>query len=287
MLSKKRMSEIVEYFTEFHESKSFEEICAETGLKGKELAAFIEYLQEASCEVVAKEGFVRLANPNQRTKLSELLNNYTNEQSEVMTLEDLENESLGLESIVFPEPVNELNARGELVEFIEEAISGGLCLKLNLANSKTFVINPHRVVFIDGVLSIVGEAARDNCLRSIEVDQVLSVSEVEERKEKVFSPFEVEDFLSSIRAVEESEMRLVLKVYSQENFNSNLKNHHLGNQYMVTNAEGDYIWAASIEPSEEIFQWVYELGSDVEILDPTAFKKDFLHYCEARLKKLA
>ena len=56
---------------------------------------------------------------------------------------------------------------------------------------------------------------------------------------------------------------------------------------MVTNAEGEHIWAASVEPSDEIFQWVYELGADVEILDPSAFKKEFLNYCEAKLKKLA
>lgn len=288
MLSNKRMCEILEYFTEFSVEKGLSEVCEEAGLSREELLNFIDYLHEANCELtITEDDQITLSNPNQRTKLMELMKDYTQEQDEVLTLEDLESESFDLESIVFEAPVKELNVRGDIVEFIEEAIEEEVCLKINLTNVQSLVVFPHRVVFIDGSLSIVGESAIDNCLLNIEVERVQSASEIEVCRKRMFSSIEVEDFLSSIRAVDESEVRLVLKVYSQENFNSNLRNHHLGNQCMVTNAEGEHIWAASVEPSDEIFQWVYELGADVEILDPSAFKKEFLNYCEAKLKKLA
>ncbi len=98
---------------------------------------------------------------------------------------------------------------------------------------------------------------------------------------------EIEDFISGLRAVGENELRLVLKIYSQTKFETNVKRQHFANQCMVTNPMGDFIWAASIEPSDEVYEWIESLGPDVEILDPISFKKGFLEYCEAKLKKLA
>ena len=98
---------------------------------------------------------------------------------------------------------------------------------------------------------------------------------------------EIDDFISGLRAIGENEIRLVLKICSKARFDANVKRQHFANQCMVTNPMGDFIWAASIEPSDGIYEWVESLGSDVEILDPMSFKKGFLEYCEAKLKKLA
>jgi hypothetical protein len=56
---------------------------------------------------------------------------------------------------------------------------------------------------------------------------------------------------------------------------------------MFANPEGENIWAATIEPSNAIFEWIMELGSDVEILSPNTFKEKYLKYCEEKIDKIA
>ena len=175
----------------------------------------------------------------------------------------------------------------DLVSFLEEAIDEESALTLTMSDGKQPCVFPRKVVFMEGGLCLIAEGVQDNCLLSIPVDEIKSAAEEDVEWKKIFSKFEIEDFISGLRLVTESEVRLVLKIYSQKNFNSNIKQHYFANQCMFTNPYGDFIWAASIEPSEEIYQWLAELGSDVEILDPTDFKKDFLKYCEGKLNKIA
>src|SRR5690606_40880888 len=102
-----------------------------------------------------------------------------------------------------------------------------------------------------------------------------------------FSKFEIDEFVLGLRAIDENEIRLILKIYSIENFHLELKNQLISNPCMVTNPHGELIWAASVEPSEVIFEWILSLGESVEIIDPMSFKQSYLMYCESKLKKLA
>ena len=56
---------------------------------------------------------------------------------------------------------------------------------------------------------------------------------------------------------------------------------------MITIPNGDLIWAAYVEPCEDLFEWLLSLGSNVDILDPGRFKDEFLSYCEEKLRKIA
>jgi hypothetical protein len=85
----------------------------------------------------------------------------------------------------------------------------------------------------------------------------------------------------------EKETRLVLKIHHPGSVNLFPDHHFLGKPAMVTNGNGDLIWAAYVEPCEALFDWVASLGEDVEILDPTNFKEEFLSYCEEKLRKVA
>ncbi|MEX1099763.1 MAG: hypothetical protein WEB87_05015, partial [Bacteriovoracaceae bacterium] len=135
--------------------------------------------------------------------------------------------------------------QSELAAFIEEAILDKSALKISLKEGQKISVFPRKVVFLDGALSLVGEEVQDNCLINVGINEIQSATEEEKIWKKLFSQMEVEDFICSLRAVAEKEVRLVLKVYSRESFNSNLKHQHFANQCMFTNPQGDFIWAAS------------------------------------------
>jgi predicted DNA-binding transcriptional regulator YafY len=177
--------------------------------------------------------------------------------------------------------------KNEIITFIEEAIIDKELININLKNKKVMKLFPRKVVFLDNELTLVAEGVDDKCLFNISLNEIHSIYEDDQDWKPLFSAIEIDDFIASIRAITENEIRLVLKVYEREKFNTDLKHHHFGNQCMFTNPEGDYIWAATIEPNDEILNWLSELGQDVEVLDPISIKRDLLKYCEDKLKKIA
>lgn len=176
-----------------------------------------------------------------------------------------------------------------LVSFLEESILDKKYVRLQLGH-KSIVVYPHRIVYLEGELSLVAEDLQDKCLLNVVLDQIKNLNEESlesSHKKPLFSKYEVSEFILGLREITGKEVRLVLKVYSYEKFDPKLEHQFLGNPCMITNSQGDAIWAASIEPSEKIYEWLEYLGSDVEILDPIELKKEFLKYCENRLKKIA
>lgn len=174
----------------------------------------------------------------------------------------------------------------KILEFIEESLvdEKGLVVKTEHHSIKLL---PYKVVYFDGGLNVIGQGALDSCLLRIPLADIKSVIEIDDEVEKVYSQIEVDDFVSSLRAMSENQVRLVLKIHSCQKFSLNFNKMFLEKPCLFTNPQGDYIWAATLEPSEEIYEWLCELGTSVEILDPINFKKDFITYCENKLKKIA
>lgn len=173
-----------------------------------------------------------------------------------------------------------------LCNFLEESIISKKCVKLQFANHSTQVY-PRRILFLDGRLTLVGELVKDKCLLNFAIKDILNIYEEDLEWNTIYSKMEVEDFICGLRLVSGNEIRLVLKIHSYEKFDPRIKHHFLGSPCMLTNPDGEVFWAATIEPSDDIFEWLQKLGSDIEILDPLIFKKDFLKYCENKLKKIA
>ena len=100
----------------------------------------------------------------------------------------------------------------------------------------------------------------------------------------------VDDFINAIRAVAGSEERMVLKVKNAETVDLRPPYHFLGNPYMTSNMNGDLIWAASVEMSDDLLEWLYQIKDSVEILDPEHLKDRFEEYQlqrHAKIKKAA
>lgn len=94
--------------------------------------------------------------------------------------------------------------------------------------------------------------------------------------------FEVEEFITAIRAMNEKETRLILKIFDPQSVNLFPDHQFLGKPCMITNPNGDLIWAAYVEACEPLYEWLLSMGESVEILDPTTFKQEYLRYCEEK-----
>ncbi|EQC49952.1 WYL domain protein [Bacteriovorax sp. BSW11_IV] len=165
---------------------------------------------------------------------------------------------------------------------LQDAISTGVGLDIKTHSGRTMVVYPHQVVYLEGVLSIVAEDCDDRCLVFLGLNEIERVGAYDEEYSPNFSSIEVKDFISAMRVVTGDEVRLVLKVQAEKHIELNPKFHFLGNPYITQNFDGDIIWAASVEVSNELFEWLYEIREGVEILDPGHLKSDFAAYCATR-----
>jgi hypothetical protein len=175
---------------------------------------------------------------------------------------------------------------GELISYIEESILEKQPLSIKV-NERNHSIYPFSLIYLEGELSLIGENVSDKTILNLPLSQIENVLDDDTEFKPNYSKLEVNDFISSIRAIGEEETRLVLKINGLASFENSIPRNFLGNPAMISNPSGDLIWGATVESNQEIFKWLYSLGSDVEILDPISFKKEYLDYCEDLLKKLA
>lgn len=172
------------------------------------------------------------------------------------------------------------------IESLEKALLTHHVLQIMLKNLDDFTIYPHRIVHIEGELCLIGEDLEEGeCIHWL-VKDIVAVKELELNYKPLYSKIEVNDYLSSLRNISENEVRLILKVSGDVDLQEP-QHHYFGNPVKVKKSGDSIIWAASVEPNEEIFEWLCTLGSSVEIIDPSAFKRLFLRYCENKLVRMA
>jgi len=320
MLDEAKFWEVTKYLLDLDHKASFDDICSDLKLTKAQLNSFINFLKEVDYdfELEKTERGMALAPQEEKAKIqieftlfewlqfqahfpalasckekpyhSEIKKKLAKVENENSN-HDLFEPAMALEEILESQKISQVPSLGqpynEIVSFIEESILEQDILNIQIEN-KNLILSPRKIVYLDGSLNLIGEDTNDKCLVHLNISEIVQVYEENSKQwESIYSQIEVDDFIASIRAISENEVRLVLKVYGRENFDQSIPHHHLGNPCMFTNPEGDFIWAASIEPSQAIFDWLSSLGTDIEILDPLDFKKEYLSYCEHKLKKLA
>ncbi len=150
---------------------------------------------------------------------------------------------------------------------------------------------PHRLVYLEGSLVLIGEEISDKMLISIPIDEIAKLKINNDNSYQVnFSGFEVDEFIFAIRSLCENEERLILKVKEKEgSLDLSPAHHFLGNPYITSNLEGEMIWAASVEVSTPLFEWLHRIEGTIEILDPFHVKTAFEQYkeqCQVKNKSL-
>lgn len=163
------------------------------------------------------------------------------------------------------------------VASIEKAINSKEAIIISML-SRSIEIFPYKVVYFDGALSVVGEDIYDNCLVALSFDRIESIKESFETFRPSFSQMEIGDFISAMRVVSGTEQRLVLKIASGYSMDFEPDFQYFSRPYITTNLNGETIWGASFEFSDEIFSWLKDHHKSVEILDPVHLKEDFKEY---------
>ncbi len=164
---------------------------------------------------------------------------------------------------------------------VEEAILHGWGLRY-LQAGKTFTLLPTKLVHLEGSLSVVGEEPHDHGLLAVPLAEMGDLETVPHARPLRAHALEVEEFIHALRAMGDRETRLVLKIKDPSRFTLLPDYHHLGRPCLVTNADGDLIWAAWVEPCDELYGWLAGLADQVEILDPVDFMADYIAWCERK-----
>jgi hypothetical protein len=174
----------------------------------------------------------------------------------------------------------EVNAFEMLKKKIDFVVMQKQPIKIKFFAEKECEIFPHRLVFLDGTLCVVGEIITDKTLVYFGVEDIASIEDCATHYDPNLSQIEVSEFICHLRLINGKEERLVLKIYSQDEADLLPAHHFLGNPFVTSSVEGDMIWAATIEMCDDIFQWLYKMRDRVEVLDPVHIRKEFSHFCE-------
>lgn len=137
----------------------------------------------------------------------------------------------------------------------------------------------HRLLYIDSKMHLIGEDCSDKCLIYLPVESISKVIPGENSYAPFYSKLEVAEFINSILSLSDLSARLVLKIKDLNNFDERMASHLHGRSYITTNSEGETIWAATVEANDELFEWLYQIKSQVEILDPSYLIEEFESYC--------
>lgn len=172
------------------------------------------------------------------------------------------------------------------ISLIEECIVNSTTIEMYI-DEKLVSIAPHRLMSISKKLNLVYEIEDQNLLDIIEVDEVTSMAMTSKNSTFAFNNTEVENFIKNVRDLDTHEERLVLKVKEFHNFNRDLKNEFFRNEVLVQSYGGDHIWAASVEINDSVLNWIFDQGKSIEIISSEYIKKEYLNFCQRKLKQLA
>lgn len=287
---------------ELKERKEIVLICSALAIDEEKLKTYCQFLTKFEINIVADDHFIYPLKDPCRVKVEFNLSEWLSVEASLNALKEkgeqsyfhliLDSKYKSMQKTMNRSSLYEsdrpITRRSEFNRFhnFKKRIDFHIChkklMKLSFSNENECEIFPHRQVFLDGVLCVVGESIKDKALCYFAVEDISEIEDVDFQYEPNLSQIEINEFIGHLRLVNGKEERLVLKIYSQEEADLMPQHHYLGNPFVTSNTEGDMIWAATIEMCDDIFQWLYQMNDRVEILDPGHIRKEFAHYCELK-----
>ncbi len=166
------------------------------------------------------------------------------------------------------------------IDYFEAMIEQGRCLEVTLNDQSILKFYPRKVIELTGELNVIGEHIEKRCLVDISFSNISTFSETDQDYSSNFSDLAIDDFITNIREIEGSDSRLVLKIdHCLQKIEPPQGFQHLGKTFVTTNGNGDHIWAATVESSVTLMEWLYSMRHVIEILNPQAVKEDYYRYC--------
>lgn len=139
-----------------------------------------------------------------------------------------------------------------------------------LTNENHITIFPRVLSFYNNKIIIIGEDHSDHCLVFFPLELIKEITQWK-NSEYIpnYSMLEVNRFVDSLRNLNEKSIRLIMKVKDKSFFDciQNI-NHLILNPIIITNFEGEKIWAGTFEKNQWLFEWINSVDHMVVILDP-------------------
>lgn len=173
------------------------------------------------------------------------------------------------------------------INIIESCLLSGETVLVEWQGTRILNLIPCRLAYLEGELSLIAEETHDHGLLSLRLSEIQNIKRSERRKDPRATHHEITEFISALRAMSDNETRLVLKIKNPDQFKLIPDHQFLGKPCLVTNPEGDLIWAAWVEPSDQIFAWLMAMEDHAEILEPSELILDYAAYCEENRRKMA
>ena len=176
-------------------------------------------------------------------------------------------------------------------KMIENAIRTQKVIFLNLVGDKLISVYPHRLIDLDGKLTVIAEEVSERCLVYFPFNEIKAVTFDYTEESKYIANFgkmEINDFINAMRVIIGSESRLVLKIFNEKlDLESFPKTIFMENPYITTNLKGERIWASTVEKSDALFDWLYSIGHSIEILDPQDIKNEYIEFYKSHSRDAA
>jgi len=175
----------------------------------------------------------------------------------------------------------------EHMTMLEVCITKHELVEVEQTGHRPMTVIPCKLMQLEGEMTLIGEESHNHSLVAVNLAEVTKLkSNGQNIPSRSVAP-EVAEFVRALRSMGDSEIRLILKVTDVEHFSQTPHYEFLRKTTLITNPEGDLIWAAYVEPSEALYEWLSELGKGAEILDPPSFMADYEAYCQEKLRKIA
>lgn len=180
------------------------------------------------------------------------------------------------------------SGHGIVLKIIEEQILKDKCVTIKLLEGEQVDIKPLKTVEISSELMIIAEDFTHKCLTCYGIADITSVEVIDKDHLSSYTSQEIDKFINQLSAIDIESVRLVLRFkdcrpedFVQPPFETN------GRPFVIENKEDTFIWAATVDPSDDIYKWLSGLGEKVSVLGPDDFIKEYISFCETKLKKIA
>ncbi len=165
-------------------------------------------------------------------------------------------------------------------EFFVMAIAEHMVIDIELNSGDCYKFFPQQILEFNEQLIVIGENIENRLLIDITLNDILSYCALNISYQSNFTKRQVDSFIKTLREVEGSSVRLILKIdHSFVEFAPPRSFQHLGNTYVTFNGNGDRIWAATVEPNLTLIEWLYSIRHNIEILDPKSVRDHLKNYC--------
>jgi len=171
------------------------------------------------------------------------------------------------------------------VAVINEALAQKKVLSLTV-NGESTEVYPHLLIYVDAILTLVGENLQDRILVNIPANKIQKIKMIKRKYVANFMNIQLEGYVKELRSMNGKEDRLILKVAAGASFEILPPYQLLLNRYVVKTPNQDLIWAATVEMTPDLLDWFFQIKDKAEIIAPESFKRDFFEYLEKKFSIL-